>query len=214
MERTTCPKCNTPIDDSHLIRCPKCATIFSEYERNQQIQQELLTTNKEELVRELKKAILKSLIGRIFLGLSIMGVIAGWGLLQIYWGLQTLVTTRIAAQFEEPQIRGTLTEVAQKEASVIIKDSVQASIDQVRKSANQAIQSSEELLRQTKEQLEDLVRDLEEKENIRGWIAIIPSGELIISGWGLGRRSLQAVIPYMSDKYQAISNLTFWILAS
>jgi hypothetical protein len=144
MDRTTCPACHTPIDDHYLIRCPECRIIFSQYEQSQQIQQELLTTHKEALVSELKKAALKSLIGWIFLGLSVMGAIAGWGLLQIYWGLQTLVTNRIAAQFEEPRIRATLTEVAENRARKIIEDQLNPAIND----AKRIINSLQEELRQ------------------------------------------------------------------
>lgn len=144
MERTTCPHCHTSLDDSLLISCPNCRTILSTYEQTQKIHQELLTTHKEALVNEIKKATLKNLVGWIFLGLSIIGALAGYGLLQIYWGLQTLVTNRIASQFEEPRISAILTEVAENRASKIIEDRLTPAINE----AKETIKNLEEQLRQ------------------------------------------------------------------
>ena len=200
MEHTICPNCHTLLGDPYLISCPKCRTILRTHEQNQQIEQNILTQQKEALARELEQRVLKRLLKWIGVGFALLGAIAGIGLWQIYTNLRTIVTDRIAAQFDEPQIRTTLTEVAQKEASVIIKDSVQASIDQVKQSADKAVKSSEEFLQQTKERLETLGKDLEEKEILRGWVAIIPNGDRIISGWEGGMRAHQSAgIPYVRE---------------
>jgi hypothetical protein len=123
MDRATCPNCQEPLDDPYLIMCPKCRTVLTTHEQSQHTQQALLTDHKELLVRELERRALKRLLRWIGFGFALLGAIAGIGLWQIYTGLTTLVTNRIAEQFEEPRIRATLTEVAKTRASEIIGSS-------------------------------------------------------------------------------------------
>jgi hypothetical protein len=121
------------------------------HEQNRQIEQKLLTQQKEALARELERRVLNRLLKWIGLGCTLLGAIAGIGLWQIYTNLTTIVTDRIAAQFDEPQIRATLTEVTKTRASEIIKNEVQPSIKQVKKSTEKAIKLLEEELKRTKE---------------------------------------------------------------
>jgi hypothetical protein len=81
MNRTRCPNCNEPIDDPHLIACPVCRTVFSEFE---QTRLELLQQHREALVTEAADRAWKRLRGRIGLGFAILGALTGLGLIPIY----------------------------------------------------------------------------------------------------------------------------------
>jgi hypothetical protein len=76
--------------------------VFGEHERNQL---NLLNEQKEALVTETAARVLRRLLGWIAFGFTLLGALAGIGLYQIYSGLRTLVSDRIAAQFDEPRIK-------------------------------------------------------------------------------------------------------------
>ncbi len=144
--------------DPRQIACTACGIVFGEYERNQL---KLLNEQKEALVTEAAAHALKRLLGWIALGFALLGSLAGIGLYQIYNGLRTLISDRIAAQFDEPRIKETLNQVARTRASEIIEEEVRPSIETARQDTKEALQSFENFLTDTRARLDTVSKEIQ-----------------------------------------------------
>jgi hypothetical protein len=156
--RTKCPNCNKDLYAPNLTACPACKTVFNEYE---QTQLELLQQRKDTLIAEAASQVLKRLLGWIIGALTLLGILAGIGLLQIYTGLSNLVSNRIAAQFEEPRIRETLNQVARTRASEILEEQVRPSVEAVQQATRDTLKSLETSLKDTKTKLDNVVTEFQ-----------------------------------------------------
>ncbi len=165
-----CPKCGDFLKDPRLIACPKCGTVPGDYHKSQL---ELLSQKTEEIKKdisvqvkmEVKSEVIEESVRqtskrfrlRIIWGLSIIGLLFGAGIYQIYNTLTSLVEDRIAKQFEEPRIRSTLEQVAKTRAEKIISEEIQPSIQNVQ-------QSAQDTTNEIKRMLKNEVTKLKEKE--------------------------------------------------
>jgi hypothetical protein len=144
-----CPVCQTVVDDDRLMACPnpQCPSRFSGT-----AQTLLLTKGQiDQLAAQLRGPvtwrILKS--GWTWLGAFSLGlVLLGSSYLTIRARVEEAVTSQIAQRFTEPHIRETFQEVAENQASKMLKDEIQPAVDRFRADLQNEYQAvSEEVSR-------------------------------------------------------------------
>ena len=142
-----CPACQTVIDDALLIACPRCHTPLStpaQAPTLTQAQEDRLT---DRLTRPVALAILKRWwfwAGSLGLLLALFGV----SYPTIRAKVEEMVTSQIAQRFAQPRTRDTFQEVAENQASNMLRDEIQPAVDRFRADLQKEYQAvSEEVSR-------------------------------------------------------------------
>ncbi len=143
-----CPVCGARESDELLVACPNCGASYDD---------ESLIISRPELdaleIRVLKKLTRK--VSRfVFGGFSVMTVVAVATLLfqfrSLWWAgvqrLQKTLNDRIAEEFQTKRIRDTVSDVADKEAKVLLRESLQPQIDNAVAETKSAVQSFSKFL--------------------------------------------------------------------
>jgi hypothetical protein len=142
-----CPACQTVIDDDRLIACPnpQCPSHFSGAAQALPLSQDRVDRLVTPVADSLSKSgatldkLAKPVAWRIFKNfhwwIAMPLFYLGFLVLSVYSiknHLENLTITRISHQFAEPHIRETFQEVAENQASKMLKDEIQPAVERFR----------------------------------------------------------------------------------
>lgn len=143
-----CPNCHEQVSDSRLVVCPTCHnSLIKKPNKNP------VTLTPEEEKRILRR-FWRNVFKRVLLFAGIISLLTGVSLFGIYKKLTSVVTNRIAAQFEEPRIKETLQNVAKTRAKDIINQHVDPELSKFRKDLSEKTKESERYLSKMKNEFD------------------------------------------------------------
>ncbi len=205
MTRRNCPSCGERVDDPRLIACPTCGTVFSEFESSQldllrdhkdalaaevaeRVQSVLqqLQQQRNELVAETagraRHLIRWELIGAVLFIL----IVAGYGLFQVYSSVKsfaaTFISDQIAIRFAESHIQATMQQAAEWQAAILMENVINPEVLRVKGELKSEVEGLQSFVRTVKE---DIHKEISEKELLRQWAMVVPTGEIAADIYGL-----------------------------
>lgn len=124
-----CSGCKAPIDDERLVACPQCGVGLVDAARGEL---ERLRGERNEYLRELKRAVWIDVVGVAVLGIAIAGV----GLYQVYTNAvrraEEAVLKEVTNRFNEKNVQDTLQTVAATRAADLIASVVRPEMERTR----------------------------------------------------------------------------------
>jgi hypothetical protein len=160
-----CPTCHQLVDDDRLVACPnpQCPSRFSGTALPLPLSQDQVDRIVKAVTDDFSKSgptldkLAKPVAWRIFKNVHwwitlpvVYLALFGLSYYRIQTGLQELLISRVAKQFEEPRIRDTFQEVANTKASELLTNEIQPAVTQFRadlQNEYQAVSEEIELLK-------------------------------------------------------------------